>query len=239
MKIPAFLSILLLAGCVGDFDQNVEEAKFLLDRGEFSAAVAKAREAVAEKPESLEARFLLASALLGDAALTTSSRCANPADTGYLGLLACLQDEKREGESAFVTFTRIAPTVADKVASLAEARDLLIALLPSSSGSQLRNTYLQLWVARHFEIASVTTRIALCTSAFNAAALTSEELTRFQENLASVNGDGRNAGLSDSLSLNERVTTIGTELASAIANAGGDASAGSAAFFNAQNGQCL
>jgi hypothetical protein len=244
MKTTIWASLLLMFGCAGGVDQQLEEVQFLLDHGQFSAAVAEARAAVAAEPANLEAQFLLASALLGDSVLVPSGKChaangVHVGDIGYLGLLACLQDEKQEGESAFATFIRIAPTVTEKIGELQEARDLLIGLTSGMAGNRLRDTYLQLWIARQFEISSVTTRIALCTPEFNASALSANDLTRFQDNLATVNGDALNAGLPSDFALNERVTSIGSELATAISDAGGDTAAGSANFFNTQNGQCL
>ena len=122
------LFILLIAGfsgCASNLDRNLEEIQFLLDQGKFSEALTKARDVVAANPDNVDAQFLLASALLGDSVISQRSKCPN--DTGYLGLIACLQDSQGEGESGFLTFTRIAPDTTDKLGELEEEEIKLFA----------------------------------------------------------------------------------------------------------------
>lgn len=231
MKGKLFLAALLVVGCAGSFDTKIEETQFLLDQGQFAEALVKARELVAEDATNVEAQFLLASSLLGDSVISARtsprSQCLEE-DVGYLGLMACLLDNQGADETAFLTFVRIAPDTTEKIEELQEARDVLIALAATATGTRLKDVYLQLWVARLFEISTTTLQIGLCTGNFNADALSADELDRFQNNLDNVNDDGQNADLPDDFSLNERILEIGNALATE----------GAATFFTNQNAEC-
>jgi hypothetical protein len=235
MKAKLFLAALLVLSCAGGSDQKLEQVQFLLDHGLFSQAAVKAREIVATNPANTEGQFLLASALLGDATLNKSVRC-RPEDIGYLGLLACLLDDKKAGESAFCTFARIAPDTTVKLDELLEARSILIGLPATISATRQRDTYLQLYMARLFDISAVTTVLGVGSTSFNPNALDTAGITRFQDDLANVNDDGTNAGLPKSFGLDDRVTELLTKLTTAIETAGGNMSDGAAAFFSAQFG---
>ncbi len=245
-----FISLFLLLRCSSGLERQIEEVQFLLDDGKYSEAVDKARLAVSNDPENVDARLLLASALLGDALLSGGKGC-DETDTGFLGLVACLQDQQSEGETDFITFSRVAPDVNDQVAKLEEARDTLITLTGEAQGAELRDVFLKLYFARLFEISGAVTRLGansdneICNSSpdsafkddvpdsFLANALSADQVSRFQDNLENVNDDGQSAGLPDDFSLNERITSILVDLTSSI-NAAGDNATGAANFFDDQ-----
>lgn len=239
MKTKFWIPLMFLLACAGGVDKTLEEVRFHLDKGEFQAAVTKARQAVADDPTNTDAQFLLASALMGGSVLSPSANC-EPEDTGYLGLLACLQDNQEPGESGFVTFVRIAPSVESKILDLEEARDLLVTLTGATvtGGQSLKDVFLQLWMARLFEISGVTTRLALCTDNFDATAVQGDDLDRFQDNLSNVNDDADAAGLPESAAMDDRLTKIADDIETAVDLAGGDVDAGVAAYFTAQNDSC-
>ncbi len=223
MKARFLWAAVLVVGCAGGVDKKIEETQYLLDDGNFSAAIVKAREIVASDPTNVQGQFLLASALMGDSMLGARAACPN--DTGYLGLLACLLDDPSPNKD-FASFARIAPDTLAKVGELEEARDILIALTGTVPAANARDIYAQLFVARLDEIAAVTKRIGLCTAGFDANALTADQVTRFQDNLENAGPDATKAGFSDGLGLTERLTKI----SDAITTAGGVS-----IFFTAQN----
>lgn len=247
-----FLFVFSLFSCAGDQDKLLEEIQFLLDDAKFEQAVEKARTAVANDSTDINAQFLLASALIGNSVLSGGGGC--PAtDTGFLGLIACLQDEQSQGESGFLTFTRIAPSAGDKITQLEEARDILVSLTAQATGSQLQNIFLQLYFARLFEISGAITRIGAnsenngCNNfptgpldttriddipdEFNPNALNDSQSARFQNNLDNVNSDATNAGLPSDFTLNDRITNIVSDLTAAI-NAAANLAQGTADFFS-------
>ncbi|MFH1262518.1 MAG: hypothetical protein V1495_03605 [Pseudomonadota bacterium] len=213
MKAKSLFLSVLLAGCAGGTSADLEQIQFMLDHGQFAAAVTQAQAVVNASPTNLEAQFLLASAQIGDSMLGTHSRC-KATDTGYIGLLACLQDPKTATDPGdFGTFLRIAPDTTAKLSILQDATNGLIALTGTQKDpGRLRDVYLQLWMARLFEIGSVTTQLGACTASFDPNALSADELQRFKDNLANVNSDGANAGLPSSLGLNDRITSISNDL---------------------------
>ena len=104
-----------------------------------------------------------------------------------------------------------------------------------------KDVYLQLYVARLFEIAGAVTRIGAITdtSTCHADALTAPQAERFQDNLNNVNSDGENAGLPTDFALIDRIDTIGSALTTAVNAQGGDLLMGIEAFFKASfPGQC-
>jgi hypothetical protein len=207
MRIQIVGFLLLLTGCVGSVDQKLEQIQFMLDQGQYAEAATAAAEVVAASPDNLQARFLFASARLGQSSLSARSRCPN--DTGYLGILACLQDERTSTETSdLATFRRIAPDNTDRIGELETATDTLIGLTSTvTDPTFLRDVYLQLWMARMFEIAGVTTQLKACTTEFDPN-LSDAELARFRSNLENAPGDAANAGLPGDLELNSRVSSI-------------------------------
>jgi hypothetical protein len=208
MKAKLLCLLLVSFGCSGGVDNKMEEVQFLLDQGNYAAAMTKASEAVAEAPDNQQAKFLLASAMIGDSVITARSRCPN--DTGYLGLLACLQDNQSANEATpMMTFYRIAPDEATKLGELESATDMLVTLTTTvQDPALLRDSYLQLWVARLFEISGVTTRLGVCTSNYHPDALTDAQFERFKTNLNEIPGDADKAGLPIDLGLNTRTIDI-------------------------------
>ncbi len=251
-QIVAFVFAFSFLSCVTGDQKTLEEIGFLLDDGEFTEAITKARGAVANDPTNPEARFLLASALLGDAALSGGNDCAAE-DTGWLGLIACLQDEQQTGESGFLTFNRIAPQVTDKLANLEEAANILAQLFSEgTAGSLGRDVCLQLYVARLFEISGAITRIGatseneICNAIpghankdeipddFAPNALNETQSIRFDSNLNTVNANATCAGLPSDFALGARILSIASDLTAAIAAAAGDLPTGVEDFFTAE-----
>ncbi len=190
---------LLAASCAGSRDKAVEDAQFLLDQGNYTEAAAAVQPIVAANPKDQQATFILASALLGNGVLGEHG--------SYLGLLSKLLGDQGS-KTGFQTFGRIAPTTAG-LPDLQEARDLLINLATFVDADNQKNVYLQLYMARLYEIASVITVTGACSATgYNPQALTSSDQDRFKDNLNNVNDDGQKAGLPTDFGLNDRITTI-------------------------------
>lgn len=257
----AFGPLILLgfSACVSGVDSSIEKAQFLLDDGNFAEAVAEARKAVAADPASVDAAFVLGSALLGGAIAADSSTCAvDPnypdGNDGYLGLVACLQEDPGSGESDAQTFLRIAPATTSSLSELEEATDLLesTGVGINAEHPRYKDIYLQLYVARLFEIASAMTRIGAksddnaCNAtgdatqidgvpdSFNANALAGTEAERYRENVETVGSDGQKAGLPADFALSDRIISMGDNLSGAIEAQAGDVDLGTQDHFNDQ-----
>ena len=226
----SLIAFFTLVGCASSSDRKIEEARFLLDEGKFEEAEVKAREAVAENPTSVEAQFLLASTLIGVSFL---------GDESYLEKLATVQ-ESSGAANKFTIFNDILPSElpSEKLALLYESRDILIDI-PDSA--KTKDIWLQQYMARLFEIASVSSVIgatsddACASASYNPSGLSADQLSRFQDNLDNINSDGDMAGLPDDFSLDEAFVEISMQLTAAIISAGNEVQ-GTADFFNTQFG---
>ncbi len=237
-----FAAATLLLSCASDVNKNLEEARFLLDKGEYAAAETSCRAALAEDPSNHDGKFLLASSLIGQAFLANGR--------SYLGLMSNVEKDKKSGESDFETFARIAPELAgDTLKNIQDARDVLISI---PKDIRTVDDYLQLYVTRLFEIATVNSQIGatsadkLCNADhaspnkdgvpddFDPSALSGSAATRFEDNVSNINSDGRHAGLPSSFALNDRLTNVSTDLAKEITAAGGDAQVGAQNYLAKQ-----
>jgi len=236
---------LVVQACASQFDTSLEEALFLLDEARYSEAEAKARQAVTADPASMEARFVLASALLGGGVLGDGQT--------YLGKLAALVKANVTPGQEFQVFDVVSSGPADetRVAKLEEARDTLLSI---PEADRTEDVYLQLYFARIFEIAGAFSRIGGATddevcnanpaSAFKdgipdglaADTLTDEQAQRFGDNLENVNGDAEKADLPEDFQINDTLLAIAESFDDAVAAAGNDFSAGATEFFNDQFG---
>ncbi|MCB0327596.1 MAG: hypothetical protein KDD52_08260 [Bdellovibrionales bacterium] len=244
----SILSTFLLVSCVGSADKAIEQAKFYLDKGEFSKAIEIIEPIAQNSPENDEAQFVYASALIGDASLTPRSGC-QAGDVGYLGLLACLQDAPQGGESDIDTFVRIAPDDADKIDQLIQATGILENLDAGSISSQ--DIAFQRMISRLFEIASVLTLIGatsennVCNTAPMSGlsddvpddfdhvnpALTTAQSDRFSNNLDKISEDSEEAGLGSTFVLAKRASSILDDVQQDIISQGGDSALGLHVFF--------
>ncbi|HLG19272.1 MAG TPA: hypothetical protein VI895_05585 [Bdellovibrionota bacterium] len=243
--IGSTIGLLLCVGCASDAEKNLEEARFLLDKGEFAQAETKARSAVAENPADTGAQFTLASALIGVSFL---------GDGTYLGKLASLQDAAAGSGFGFQTIASIAPSAfsGEEYTKLQEARDILIGIADSCANE--KDCYLQLYMARIFEIAAVNQIIGGATAdnvcnadptqavsdgipdGLDTSGLDSAQAQRFQDNLDNVNSDGVKAGLPSDFSLTDHFFTLSSGLSDAIAVAGSDQLQGAKDYLNSQYG---
>jgi len=222
LSFGACLPFLWLLACASSFDSHIEEAQFHLDKGEYALAEASAQAALDSDPTSVDATFLLASALIGKSVLGENST--------YLTLISKIQEDRQPGESNFATFVRIAPPTTAALSDLETARDKLIPLVSKAQGSQVQDVSLQLYVARLFEISGAVTRIGantpdrLCNKdhtipkrdgvpdGLRANALTTAQSARFNDNVNKVNADGARAGLPTDFALNDRMIEMAHDL---------------------------
>jgi tetratricopeptide (TPR) repeat protein len=249
-RVFSIAAAMALVGCAGDVDKNIESARFLIDQGKFTEAIAAAEAALAEDPGNVEAAYLLGTAQLGKGVLGEGQT--------FLGLFADLQEDNETGESDFETFVRIAPDTTATLTDLEAATDTLAALAPNA-GSEFRTAaYFKLYLARLFEIAGAITRIGAnqldgpdneCNAdpndpdsdgipdAFKPDALGSgDRAARFQTNLDTVNDDAAAAGLTEEFALTGRLKDISDALAADITAEGGDVAAGVQKFFEDEFG---
>ncbi|MEZ4704691.1 MAG: hypothetical protein R3A11_05830 [Bdellovibrionota bacterium] len=247
-KILLSLVVLFCVSCATDADKAIEEAKFLLDQGKFSEALAVIKPVAQNNPNNDQAQFVYASALIGDAGLSARQGCPST-DTGYLGLLACLQDNPSGGQSDMDTFVRIAPDSISKNNQLVQATNLLANLNSGDISSQ--DIAFQRMISRLFEIAGVMTAIGansandVCNTTpanalkdsvpddfdHTAPALTTTESERFSENLQKISNDAEAAGLGSSFALASRAASILGDVQTNIASQGGDSRLGLHVFF--------
>lgn len=234
-RFLCFSLLLFLLNCASEKAELKEEVRFLLDARQYTQAIEKAREVVAKDSDDAEASFLLASALLGDAALSGANNCPE-GDQGILGLLACLADPLEPDENDLSSFLRIAPDLA-RLANLEEATDIFKVLDANAlSDADRDNVFIRLYASRLFELGGALTRVGLKTAndecnhclnmtlgcvmsmkdevpdGFDADALTPEQETRFRENLTEVNEVGGDLGLSQDFSLILRADQIAMDL---------------------------
>ena len=208
----AVSSVFFLSGCADDADRKLEEIRFLLDDGKYDQALELAQGLVEDHPDNLKAQFYLAEANLASGGLSGGNPNCEDGDVGMLGLLACLQDDNAGGESNMSTFRRIAPATEAKLAQVQTATDLLVEL--SSTELESKNLYLLLFLSRLFEISGpiVTLGAIEPGSCSNGNTLSSTEEARFDENLDTIESDGKKAGLPEDFSLFTRIGEIQQEI---------------------------
>lgn len=208
--IMGFAAI-FFASCASTEQKNLEEARFLLDQGKFDEAIALVQPIVEAEPNNNEAKFILASALVGNFALSPKAGCQST-DTGYLGALACILDEKDDSdENGLQTLGRIAPTSDEQNQEIDEAVELLESITTFSDQTPEVDVALQRMIARTFAISTIFNTIGItsenedCNAGgagvdevpddFDPDNITLAEAEQFVDNLEGIEEDSRIAGL--------------------------------------------
>lgn len=239
---------MLLIACVQNTEQNLEEARFLLDQGKFSQAVSLLEPILVDEPSNTEAKFLLASAYVGEAALSPNHNCQST-DTGYLGTLACLLDDKSaDDDSGLKTFNRISPDNNDLDDELQRAIDLLVSVKKFNDKTPEKDVALQRLIARVFAVSAVFKTVEAnspntqCNGGgpgvddvpddYDSSVLTSAQASNFRKNLEGIKADATIVGFADDFNL---VTRINDILASLDAIGGSTLNSVKTAFDNAYN----
>ncbi len=228
--LVSILVLIGLVGCAGSTEKRLEEAQFALIDADYAAAVTLAEAILEDEPSNVEAKMILSTGLLGRSVLGEGET--------FLGLLADVLENAEEtgGGDPLPVFLVIAPalTTAQEWEDIQEARDTLLSI-PAASRDE--DTYLQLYMARMFEISGSLTRTEVDPDGTCIAidALSTDDRERFRENVAEINGDGDNARLPDSFGLTDVFTDMDTALDTAIG--GGSVADGVETFFLAQFGQ--
>ncbi len=227
-KVLVFALALTWFGCASDEATNIEEAQFLLDNGQFVEAEVAARAALAGNPDSVDATYLLASALFGQSVLGDEST--------FLTLLSrALEDQGNDTE--LQTFARIAPVLqGSDLEDLEEATDILNALPDLSKDEDI---YLLLYATRMFEIAAAVTQIGGSSDDLTCNygggdepdgvpddlfsdddhQLSSTRNQRFRTNLNEAPLEAERGGLPEDFDITSRFSTMLDELDAAIAAA--------------------
>ena len=212
---------LVFSHCASDLDQKIEEARFLLDQGKYTEAIALMQPVVTANPNSLLAQFLLAEAQVGQAAFGDGN--------SYLNLLSDFLRANDAGQSDFATFARLAPGVT-AYANLNIARDNLVTLSSSpdlTDPSFRRDFFFVLYIARIFEVGGVVKKIhgddvdLVCNAnpsdplfkdgvpdSLDASLATAGDVSRMDNDFHNINSDGAEAGFPANFPLNARITQI-------------------------------
>jgi len=221
--LVSMLAVLLLS-CVPSTQKNLEEARFHLDKGEFSEAIALVQPILDEDPDNNEAKFIYASALIGSYALEPKSGC-DESDTGYLGLLACLLDDKEADDpNGLKTFARISPDDATQDDDILEAVDVLQSIDAFDSKTPEKDVALQRMVGRAFFLSTILREAGAsspnedCNAGgagvdnvpddFDSTNINATEATAFRENLEGIQSDANIVGFGDDFNLITRATDI-------------------------------
>lgn len=217
--------MLLMLSCVSESQKGIEEARFLLDQGEFAQAIALLKPILADEPNNNEAKFLYGSALIGGFALEKKSGCLDT-DTGYLGLLACLLDDKTADDSnGLKTFSRIAPENGSSNDEIAEAVDVLVSIESFNERVPEKDVALQRLVARAFAISSVFqviganspnenqcyvggTGVDEIPDDYDSTLLVTAQAADFRANLEGIQTDAQTVGFDTDFNLITRVNDI-------------------------------
>lgn len=235
MKKNLFIGALtvLMFSCASESEKSIEEARFMLDKGEFDAAIALMEPIVESEPNNNEAKFILGSALIGSFALEPKSGCQE-GDTGYLGVLACLMDDREDNDdSGLKTFGRIAPEEVSANDNINRAVDVLVDIQDYSSRVPEKDVALQRLVARAFAI-STTFKIIEANSSneecnaggpgvdevpddFDTGLLTAAQAQDFQDALIGIKADAITVGFNADFNLLTSVQNILED----VENAGG------------------
>ncbi|MCB0272379.1 MAG: hypothetical protein KDD46_05135 [Bdellovibrionales bacterium] len=213
----------LFTACASNAEKAIEEARFLLDKGEFEQAIDKLDDIVDDDPTNLEATFLLATAYVGQAASEPRINCEEE-DTGILGLLACFLREKTDDDRlGLATFARIAPATLTEVDNVRTGIDLLADIdlddITRSNSFSEKDVYAQIAIARMLTLSTITTISEANTgdeADCNASLISSSEADDFRSDLAQVQEDLDNAGFPSNFAL----ITRSRDILDAINNAG-------------------
>ncbi|MCC7460153.1 MAG: hypothetical protein IT286_02510 [Proteobacteria bacterium] len=214
----------LMFSCASDKQKGLEEARFLLDKGEFDAAIEQVQPIYEADPNNNEAKFIYASALIGNFALSPKPGC-QATDTGYLGVLACLLDDKDEDDSnGLRTFGRIAPDDDSENASIKLAVNLLISIDEFSEITPRIDVALQRLVARSFSLSTTFKTVEAnspnleCNAGgagvdevpddFASSNILQAEAANFRENLEGIEADAKIVGFEGSFNLVGRANAI-------------------------------
>lgn len=215
--LSMFLGLFLLFCAPSSADKTIEEARFHLDKGEFSQAIEKLEDLVAKDPNNNEAVFLLSSAYLGQAAQEPRSGC-DEEETGLLGLLACfLATKDPDDRLGFRTFARIAPAEVDDVAVLDTGIDLLngIENITSSNTFTQIDVFAQIAMSRMFKLSGITTAAQANTgndADCNADLIDDDQAAGFKEDLDLIRQDLNNANFPSDFRLLTRAEAISDAL---------------------------
>ena len=227
MKKTVAMSLLTLFvfACANSTQQDLETARFKLDQGKFDEAIALVDPILDAEPNNNEAKFILGSALVGNFALNPKPGC-KPTDIGYLGLLACLLDEKPASDpTGLTTFNRIAPTNSSLNNDINRAVDVLVSIKSFDDKTPEKDVALQRLVARAFAISTLyqiigaNTPNVSCNSGtsgqvdevpdgYDPGNVTPELAVTFENNLIGIEQDARISGLEADFKISTQATAI-------------------------------
>lgn len=218
----AMMALVLMSCGASDSDKAIEEARFLLDRGEFTEAIAKLEPIVDDDPSNLEATFMLATAYIGQASDEPRPRCTDE-ETGVLGILACYLRTKDDDDRLGVgTFARVAPAELNEVNNLDDGIALLQGLnlsrISRNNTFSAEDVYAILAISRMFELSSVITIAQANTgdeSDCDADEINEAQAQDFRDNLEQIDDDLQNAGFPSDFRLFTRTQAIFDTLANA------------------------
>lgn len=217
---------MLFTSCASDEQKDLEKARFYLDQGEYQKAIDLTQPIVDAEPNNNPAKFILASALVGTFALGDKAGC--PAtDTGYLGLLACLLDDKAAGDqTGLKTFGRIAPEDSSNNDNIKTAVDYLVSIKTFTNDLPEADVALQRLVARAFDVSALMQEIGVnspnvaCNSDSNdpdpdgipddydSSNIGYPESQRFLKDLEGIETDAKIAGFDNDFNLITRARDI-------------------------------
>jgi hypothetical protein len=215
---------MLMFSCASDSQKGLEEARFLLDKGEFDAAIAAVEPILETEPNNNEAKFILASALVGNFALSPKDGCQDT-DTGYLGVLACLLDDKDSGDTnGLKTFARIAPESGANNDDIRQAVSLLKSIETFDANTPRVDVALQRLVARSFalstafQVVGAVSANTVCNAGgpgvddvpddYDNTNIDSIEASDFRANLEGIQVDAAIVGFEGSFNLVNRANAI-------------------------------
>lgn len=208
------ITFVLLGCAASSTDKAIEEARFLLDQGEFLAAIEKLDPVVNKEPDNAAAVFLLGSAYIGQAALSPRPVC-DADETGVLGILSCFLKDSDTGAATgiFGTFARIAPPTTEDVAGLTRGIQLLngIESVSNQENFTQRDVFAQVALARMFSLSSLVT--VANANANNAqdcdvTLIQEADADQFLVDLQTVQSDVSNAGFNSDFRLLTRAAEI-------------------------------
>lgn len=201
----------LIFSCASETDKNIEKARFALDQGNYELAIELITPILEDDPNNNEAKFILGSAYIGTYALNPKPGCDED-DVGYLGLLACLVDEKSDDDdTGLQTFDRIAPEDNSLNDEINAAVEILTSIDTYDERTPLKDVALQRLVARAFAISTIYQIIGAnsenseCNAGgagvdeipdeFDPTNLTAEQSEQFVANLEGIIVDSEESGL--------------------------------------------
>lgn len=214
----------LMFSCASDSQKGIEEARFALDKGNFAEAITLVQPILDAEPNNNEAKFIYGSALIGNFALEPKAGCRET-DVGYLGVLACLLDNKDADDSnGLKTFARIAPEDASSNDDINLALSTLISIRNFSERVPEKDVALQRLVARSFDIsatfqiAGVSSENVECNAGgagvdevpddYDSTNIDSDEARSLRDNLEGIQVDARIVGFENDFNLVQRADAI-------------------------------